>query len=114
MASIVWFSKHHPTVESSVFEVEFVAMKNGVETCRGLQNKLRMMSVTLGGPIFVYWENMYVVCNTQRTESVLMKKSNSICYHAVRTYVAMGESLIGDVPSAENPADIFTKVVPGG
>jgi hypothetical protein len=32
MAPIVWFSKSHPTVESSVFGAEFVAMKNGIET----------------------------------------------------------------------------------
>jgi hypothetical protein len=32
MAPIVWFSKHQPTVESSVFGAEFVAMKNGIET----------------------------------------------------------------------------------
>jgi hypothetical protein len=31
MAPIVWFSKRHPTVESSVFGAEFVAMKNGIE-----------------------------------------------------------------------------------
>jgi hypothetical protein len=32
MAPITWFSKHQPTVESSVFGAEFVAMKNGIET----------------------------------------------------------------------------------
>jgi hypothetical protein len=31
MAPIVWFSKSHSTVESSVFGAEFVAMKNGIE-----------------------------------------------------------------------------------
>jgi hypothetical protein len=30
MAPIVWFSKRQPTVESSVFGAEFVAMKNGI------------------------------------------------------------------------------------
>jgi hypothetical protein len=30
MAQIVWFSKHQPTMESSAFGVEFVAMKNGI------------------------------------------------------------------------------------
>jgi hypothetical protein len=101
-------------VESSVFGAEFVAMKNGIETCRGLRYKLRMMDVTLSGPPFVYWDNMSVVHNTQRPESVLKKKSNSICYHAVRESAAMGESIIGHVPSVDNPADICTTVVPGG
>jgi hypothetical protein len=50
MAPIVWFSKRQPTVESSVFRAEFVAMKNGIETCRGLRYKFRMMDVALSGP----------------------------------------------------------------
>jgi hypothetical protein len=114
MAPIVWFSKHQPTVESSVFGAEFVAMKNGIEKCRGLRYKLRMMGVALSGPTFVYGDNISVVHNTQWPESVLKKKSNSICYHAIRESDAMGESIIGQVPSVDNPADIFTKVVPGG
>jgi hypothetical protein len=114
MAPIVWFSKRQPTVESSVFGAEFVAMKNGIETCRGLRYKLRIMGVTLSGPTFVYGDNMSGVHNTQRPESVLKKKSNSICYHAVRESAAMGESIIGHVHSVDNPADICTTVVPGG
>jgi hypothetical protein len=113
MAPIVWFSKRQPTVESSVFGAEFVAMKNGIETRRDLRYKLGMMGVTLSGPKFVYGDNMSVVQNTQRPASVLKKKSNSICYHAVRESAAMGESLIGHVPSVDNPDDIFTNVVPG-
>jgi hypothetical protein len=70
--------------------------------------------VTLSGPTFVYGDNMSVAHNTQRPESVLKKKSNSICYHAVRESAAMGESIIGHVPYVDNPADICTKVVPGG
>jgi hypothetical protein len=101
-------------VESSVFGEEFVAMKNCVETCRGLRYKLGMMGATLSGPAFVYGDNMSVVHNTQRPESVWKKESNSICYHAVSESAAMGESIIGHVPSVDNPADICTKVVPGG
>jgi hypothetical protein len=74
MAPLVWFSKLQQTVESSVFGAEFVAMKNGIETCRGLLYKLRMMGVTLSGPTFFYGDNMSVVHNTQRPESVLKKK----------------------------------------
>jgi hypothetical protein len=31
-----------------------------------------------------------------------------------RESAAIGESIIGHVPSVDNPADIFTKVVAGG
>jgi hypothetical protein len=43
-----------------------------------------MMGVTIDGPTYVYGNNMSVVHNKQRPESVLKKKSNAICYHAVR------------------------------
>jgi hypothetical protein len=114
MSPIVWFSKRQPTVESSVFGAGFVAMKNGIETTRGLRYKLRIMGVSIDGPTYVYGDNMSLVHNTQRPESVLKKKSNAICYHAVRESAAMGESIIGYIPSVNNPADICTKAVPGG
>jgi hypothetical protein len=114
MAPIVWFSKRQPTVESSVFGSEFIAVKNGIETCRGLRYKLIMMGVALSGPTYVYWDNMSVAHNTQWSEYVLKNKSNYICYHAVHESAAMGESISGHVPSVRNPDDICTKVVPGG
>jgi hypothetical protein len=76
MAPIVWFSKCQPTVESSFFGAEFVAIKNGIETCHGLRYKLSMMGVALSDPIFVYGDNMSVVHSTHRPESVLKNKSN--------------------------------------
>ncbi len=40
---------------------------------------------------------MSVIYNTQRPESVLKKKSNSICYHTVWESVTMGESITGHI-----------------
>jgi hypothetical protein len=114
MAPIVWFSKRQPTVESIVFGAEYVAMKNGIETTRGLCYKFSMMGVTIDGPTYVYGDNMLVVHNTQRLESVLTEKSNAICYHAVRESSAMGGSIIGHIPSVNNHADICTKAVSSG
>ena len=98
----------------SVFGSEFVAMKQGVETIRGLRYKLRMMGVPLTGPAFVYGDNMSVIHNTQRPESTLKKKSNEICYHFVRESVAMDETRIGHIETGENQADLATKVIAGG
>lgn len=89
-------------------------MKNGIETLRGLRYKLRMMGIEIDGPSYVYGDNMSVIHNSQRPESTLKKKSNSICYHAVREAVAMGECLVGHISTHENLADIATKVLPGG
>ena len=89
-------------------------MKEGIERVRGLQYKLRMMGVPLAGPTLVYGDNMSVIHNTQKPQSMLKKKSNSICYHFVRESVAMGECVTAHICSENNPADICTKILPGG
>ena len=86
-------------------------MKHGVETLRGIRYKLRMMGVPIDGPSYVYGDNMSVINNTQKPKSVLKKKSNSICYHAIREAVAMGEILTTRIPTGENVADLATKVI---
>ena len=114
LAPIAWLSKKQATIETSVFGAEFVAMKLGVEHIRALRYKLRMMGVPLAGPTYVYGDNMSVIHNTQRPESTLKKKSNSICYHFCRESVAMEETMTAHVRSEENPADLATKCSPGG
>ena len=57
---------------------------------------------------------MSVIHNTQKPESMLKKKSNSICYHTIRESCATGESITGWVPSGDNPADGATKILPSG
>ena len=88
-------------------------MKHGIETLRGIRYKLRMMGVPVDGPSYVFGDNMSVVTNASKPESTLKKKSNAICYHAVREAVAMGEVLVAHVPTQKNLADLFTKVLHG-
>ena len=101
-------------VETSVFGAEFVAMKVAFEVGRGLRYKLRMMGIPLDEPTYCFGDNMSVIQNTQNPESTLKKKSNSICYHYIRECVAMGEAMTAHVRSEDNPADICTKLIPGG
>ena len=96
-ALVNWLSKKQATIETSMFGAEFVAMKQVMEAVCGLRYKLRMMGVQISGPTYVYGDNMSVIHNTQRPESTLRKKSNLICYHAVRESVAMGEPLTGHI-----------------
>ena len=105
---IAWLSNKQASIENSVFGAEFLAMRIVMETLRGLRYKLRMTGVPILGPSLIYRDNISVIHNTQRPESTLNKKSNSICYHAIREPVAMKESLTGNVPSVDNPADILS------
>ena len=97
--------------EHTVFGAEFVAMKVAMEASRSIRHKLRMMGIEITGPTYTYGDNMSVIHNTQRPESVLKKKSNSVCYHAVRESVAMDEMRTSHIRSEFNAADICTKVI---
>jgi hypothetical protein len=72
------------------------------------------MGIPIEVPSCVYGDNLSVIHNTQRPKSMLKKKSNSVCYHYCKESVAMGECITGDVPTKKNPADLCTKVIPGG
>ena len=72
------------------------------------------MGMPILGLSFIYGYNISVIHNIQHPDSTFKKNSNSICYHAIREYMSMKESLTGHVPSVDNSKDICTKVVPGG
>ena len=72
-----------------------------------------MMSVPIDGPTYIFGDNMFVIFNTSRPSSQLKKKSNSVCYHAVREVVTMGECITTHIPTLLNFSDILTKVLYG-
>ena len=111
---IQWFSKRQTRVENSVFGAEFIAMKTGLDTVKGIRYKLRMMGIPIDGPTYVYGDNMSVINNTSKPESILKKKANSICYHSIRESVAADECRTAHIRTHENCADIATKTMPAG
>ena len=92
---------------------KFVAMHIGMETLQGVRYKLRIMGISLSGTSLIYGDNMSVIHNMQILVSTLWKKIDSICYHAIRESVAIGESLTAWVPTSENPNYLLTKVLYG-
>jgi hypothetical protein len=88
-------------------------MNHGIEKLRGLRYKIRMMGIPLSGPTYVYGDNKSQVINSSRSELTLKKKCNSICYHAIRESVAMGETLLTHIRTGKNLADFLTKTTSG-
>jgi hypothetical protein len=64
LSPIIWISKKQATIETSVFGAEFVAMKHGIKTLRGLGYKVRMMGIPLTGPSYIYGDNKSQVTNS--------------------------------------------------
>jgi hypothetical protein len=84
-----------------------------MEDLRGLHYTLCIVSVPLSGPSTVLDDNQYVIFNTSRSESMLRKKINSICYHTVHESVAMGEMLTTYMTTKLNLTNLLTKVLFG-
>ena len=64
MAMINWHTKNQATVEGVVFGANFVSKKQGVEALRGIRFKLQIMGIKIGGPTYVYGDNMSVIHTT--------------------------------------------------
>jgi hypothetical protein len=88
-------------------------MKHGIKTRRGLRYKIHMMGIPLSGLTYFYGDNKSQVTNSFRPELTLKKKCDSICYHAIREPVAMGETLLMHIRTGENLADFLTKTTSG-
>ncbi len=78
---------------------------------KGLRYKLRMMGIPLEGPANVLVDNETVMKNSTIPSSTLQKKHNEICYHCVREAVACGIIRVAHIPSDQNLADMFTKML---
>ena len=89
-------------------------MKQCCEYLRGLRYKLRMMGIPVEGPAYIYGDNQSVLANTTIPDSTLKKKSQSIAYHFVREGVARDEWRTSYCSSADNEADLLTKLLPAG
>ena len=50
-------------------------MNQGIDALRGIRYKLRMMGIPIYSPSCIYGDNLPVVHNTSRPESVLRKRA---------------------------------------
>ena len=73
-----------------------------------------MMGISCEGPVFIEGDNQSVLANTSIPDSTLKKKCQSIAYHLVREGVARDEWRTAYIRSADNEADLLTKMLPSG
>jgi hypothetical protein len=112
-APILWYSKRQNTIETSSFGSEYIAVRIVVEMVEGLRYKLRMMGIEVSGPTAMLCDNESVVKNFTCPESTFKKKHNAIAYHRVREAQAARIVAILYIDGTANPADVFTKSLPG-
>ena len=113
-APIYWSSKKQGSCETSTNGSDMVAMKQACEFVRGLRYKLRMMSIPVDEPSFMFGDNQSVLANTANPGSTIKKKSQSIFFHFIRDRCARDEWRTAYAKTCENIADLLKKFLPRG
>jgi len=78
-------------------------MRHGIENLCSICYKLHTMGVSVKGVLYI---NSLV----SKPESMLKKKSNAICYHAIHEAFSIGAALVAHIPMKKNMADLVAKV----
>jgi len=97
--------------ETSTYGSELVVMKQATEYVRGLRYKLRMMSIPVDEPAFVFRHNQSVLYNTTAPKSTLKKMSHTIAYHAIQEGCTRDKWRTTYINTHLNYADLFTRFV---
>ena len=114
LSPIYWSSKKKGSCETSTYVSKMVAMKQACEFVRGLRYKLRMMSIPVDEPSFMFGDNQSVLDKTANPGSTIKKKSQSIFFHFICKGCARDEWRTAYVKTCENIADLLTKYLPNG
>lgn len=111
--AVCWSSKRQQCVTTSTVEAEYVAMTPTVKEAIWL----RKLLVALGEDIAVpkiYSDNTGALSLLKNVISSPRTKHIDVAYHFAREAAMEGKVDISYIPSEDNAADMFTKVLPRG
>eukprot|EP00957_Ditylum_brightwellii_P117328 8948610-Ditylum_brightwellii.AAC.2 len=97
------------TVETANYGSKFVPAGTAVDQIFDLCYTLRMFSVPLPGPSWMFGDNLYVVNSATMPSGKLLKHQNNLNFHRVREAQAAGIINFVHIDGKHYPADICTK-----
>ena len=83
-----------------------VAARIAVDLITEMRYALRMLCISISGPVLMLGDNKSIVLNTTFPSSQLQKKHNTMCYHRVHQACAAGIVGFSPISSTENVADL--------
>ena len=105
-------ARRQGSIETSTYSAEFNAMRSATEEVIALRYMLRCLGVRVTRPTPVFGDNLSVITNIIKDDSLLKKKHVSISFNKTRECVAAGIIHPIKVESVNNFADLFTKALP--
>jgi hypothetical protein len=106
---VTWSSKRQATVALSTVEAEYVAMSRCAQQMKWMQSWLDEVDIKYNVPGIIKGDSRGGIALTKNTKDHRKVKHIDIRHHFIRDLVKSGAITIEKVPSAENPADLFTK-----
>ena len=106
---VTWSSKCQATVALSTVEAEYVAMSWCAQQMKWMQAWLAEVTIDYEEPCVIKGDSRGAIALTKNTKNHGKVKHIDIRHHYIRELVKSGVIILERVPSAENPADLFTK-----
>lgn len=108
-----WYSRRQDIVSLSVTEAEYIAACEGAKDAAWWRQFLKEIKVIEGSAPPVLTTDSEGAFNLAQTTKYL-RRSRHIDhrYHYLRQQTKQGLLTMGTIPGKENPADIFTKILP--
>ena len=107
---IMWNSSKQSVVATSSFEAEYMALAEGVKAGLYLLNLLHTI-VEVELPVQIEIDNNAAKSFSESEGCNSRTKHVDIRYHFVRDYISQGLFAIHHISSAENSADLLTKIL---
>jgi hypothetical protein len=109
---VSWSSKRQSTVSRSSAEAEYRGVANAVAECTWLRNLLGELRCKIVKATLVFCDNVSTVYMAKNPVHHKRTKHIELDIHIVWEKVAIGEVRIAHIPTTQQLADIFTKVLP--
>lgn len=108
---VSWRSSLHKVVTLSTTEAEYIALSEAVK--EGVW--MKRFAEELGFPqdtVEIYCDSQSAIALSKNAVFHLQTKHIATKYHFIRDLIEVGEVQVLKIATANNPADIFTKVLP--
>ena len=104
-----WYSKRQATVETAMYESEFVAGRIATDQIIDLRMTLRYLGVEVEKSTYMFGDNEAVVKSSTIPHSILSKQHKALLYHRVREAIAAKIIKFFHIKGENNPVDIVSK-----
>ena len=109
-APVSWSSSRQTTVATSTYEAEYLAASRATQQTPWLRRLLANIQHPETRPTPVMIDNQAAISVAKNTAPTKRRKFIDIKHHHIQDHIKKGNITVHHIPTAENIADLFTKI----